>query len=139
MSDATPGPHPAQSAPHPANLPVPYPQPYPAAPAHGQQHPAAYAHPAVMTVVLNRKEPVLAAVLSLLFPGVGQLYNGQTVAGILFLVAWFVNSIITVFFFWLVVPVLVQIGIQIWAVIDAVLGAQRANHRLATQVAQQTR
>jgi TM2 domain-containing membrane protein YozV len=32
------------------------------------------------------REPVLAGILSLLIPGVGQLYNGQILAGILWLI-----------------------------------------------------
>ncbi|MGH9943165.1 MAG: hypothetical protein ACRD9R_12500 [Pyrinomonadaceae bacterium] len=33
------------------------------------------------------REPVLAGILSLIIPGVGQLYNGQVLAGVLWLVA----------------------------------------------------
>ncbi len=32
------------------------------------------------------RDPALAAVLSLLIPGVGQLYNGRILAGILWLI-----------------------------------------------------
>ncbi|HZI19445.1 MAG TPA: hypothetical protein VEY09_12700 [Pyrinomonadaceae bacterium] len=32
------------------------------------------------------REPVLAGILSFLIPGVGQLYNGQILAGILWLI-----------------------------------------------------
>lgn len=32
------------------------------------------------------REPILAGVLSLLIPGVGQIYNGQLISGIIWLV-----------------------------------------------------
>lgn len=35
------------------------------------------------------RDPVLAGILSLILPGVGQLYNGQLLAGLLWLVALF--------------------------------------------------
>jgi|SRR5277367_2408224 len=34
------------------------------------------------------KSPVVAALLSLLIPGLGQLYNGEVVKAIVFLVGW---------------------------------------------------
>lgn len=33
------------------------------------------------------RDPVLAGILSLILPGVGQLYNGQILAGVLWLIA----------------------------------------------------
>ena len=33
------------------------------------------------------RDPVLAGILSLILPGVGQLYNGQVLAGVLWLIA----------------------------------------------------
>ena len=35
------------------------------------------------------RDPVLAGILSLILPGVGQLYNGQLIVGLLWLVALF--------------------------------------------------
>jgi hypothetical protein len=34
------------------------------------------------------KNPVVAALLSLLIPGLGQLYNGEVVKGIVFFIGW---------------------------------------------------
>ena len=36
--------------------------------------------------LLKMRDPVLAAVLSAIIPGVGQLYNGRILAGILWLI-----------------------------------------------------
>lgn len=35
------------------------------------------------------KNPVVAALLSLLIPGLGQLYNGEVTKGIVFFIGWF--------------------------------------------------
>lgn len=90
--------------------------------------------------VVNRKEPALSGVLSFLIPGVGQFYNGQTGAGVGFLVTWLlllgfnaVGWVLTAVFVgiaMLAVGLPLALGLEIWAVIHAVLGAQKANQRL---------
>lgn len=70
------------------------------------------------------KSPGLAAVLSLVVPGVGQIYNGHLVKGLLLVflalpIAWLSLGILIGF---VLVPVL-----YIWATIDAYRTAERIN------------
>ena len=43
---------------------------------------------ATVAPVREEKNPVVASLLSLLIPGLGQLYNGETVKAIVFFVGW---------------------------------------------------
>lgn len=99
-------------------------QPYPQQPG--------YAPPghAVAAMIIGRKSPALAGILSLFLPGLGQFVNGAPVAGILFLLAWLINLPFVFFLGWLVVPVLVSIGLIAWSCIHAVMGANRYNDQL---------
>jgi len=67
-------------------------------------------------VVVSRKDPTIAALLSCLIVGLGQLYNGQAVKGILMFVACV--------FLWAV-----ALGwiVNIWAIVDAYTSAKRIN------------
>ena len=42
------------------------------------------------------RSPILAAVLSLIVAGLGQIYNGQVTKGVLLIVAQLVNTALTV-------------------------------------------
>ena len=117
---STPPGTPPPAPPYASSYPLPYPPPHP---------------PAV--VVVGRKEPALAGVLSWLLPGLGQFYSGRVGPGVGFLVAYLLNLPFVVFLGILVVPVLVSLAIVAWAVIDGVLGAQRRNREVAALLAQQ--
>jgi TM2 domain-containing membrane protein YozV len=75
------------------------------------------------------KNPTVATVLSILITGLGQLYNGQILKGIMFLGMMFVSVALmymtlgTLFFLPLIV--------WIWCVVDANRSAKRVNQRLA--------
>jgi TM2 domain-containing membrane protein YozV len=69
------------------------------------------------------KSPGIALVLSLLLPGVGQMYNGQVGKGIAFLIGYIVT--IFIFLFWIV---------WIWAMIDAYTTAKEMNLRYQQRV-----
>jgi len=69
----------------------------------------------VHTVYVKRKEPGLALLLSLLIPGLGQIYNGDVGKGIAFMIAFFV-----------LIWIGVGIVFWIWAMIDA--------HQVATNI-----
>lgn len=49
---------------------------------------------------MGRKSPLFALFLSFLIPGLGQIYNGQIIKGILFIIAYIVvwGSILGVYF-----------------------------------------
>ena len=57
------------------------------------------------------KNPGIALILSILIPGVGQFYNGDTKKGLLMLIGAFVLGPFTLFVLWF--------GIAVWSAIDA--------------------
>lgn len=71
------------------------------------------------------KSAGLAAVLSALINGLGQIYNGQILKGILIIVVQFINGALTVILIgWLFLPI-----VWVWAVYDAYRGAEKINRR----------
>ncbi len=76
------------------------------------------------------KNPTLAAILSFLIAGVGQIYNGEVVKGIVIIVVQILNvvlmGIIIGFVTWPIV--------WIWSMYDAYKVAQRLNEQAAQQV-----
>jgi len=92
---------------------------------HGQPHmPSAgsYAMP-MHQVMVQPKNPALAALCSFFIPGLGQFINGDTNKGVIFLV---VN-----FFAWLLCFIIIGIFILpvvwIWSIVDAYSGAKNWN------------
>ena len=71
------------------------------------------------------RSPVLAAVLSLIFSGLGQIYNGQITKGVVFIVVQLINAALTtVLIGFVLMPI-----VGLWATIDAYLVARRNNER----------
>ena len=71
------------------------------------------------------RSPVLAAVLSLIFSGLGQIYNGQLTKGAVFIVVQLINAALTsVLIGFVLMPIF-----GLWAMIDAYLVARRNNER----------
>lgn len=74
------------------------------------------------------KNPGLAAVLSFLIAGLGQIYNGQFAKGIIFIIVYF--------FSWLLMFVLIGFIttpiLWIWGMYDAYKVAERHNKRIST-------
>jgi TM2 domain-containing membrane protein YozV len=81
--------------------------PSPAAPA---------AAPGMAPGMYSRKDGALAAILSFIIPGVGQIYCGRVGRGI----AFFIGTICLVWF-------LIGIGIWIWGIFDANDSAKKYN------------
>lgn len=74
-------------------------------------------------IVINRRSPVIAAILSLLIVGLGQIYNGQFGKGIAyFFIAILCGVSISILIGILLAPIWWLIGI-----IDAYTSAQRIN------------
>ena len=75
------------------------------------------------------KNPSVATVLSFLFMGLGQFYNGQIKKGVLFIVCYIVSIILMSFIVgFITTPVL-----WIWGMIDANRSAKQINMELAAQ------
>lgn len=72
--------------------------------------------PAINGIEQGPKSPGIALLLSLLITGVGQMYNGEVVKGILMLI-----GCVILWFFWL------GWVIWIWSMIDAYQGAKNVN------------
>ena len=71
------------------------------------------------------RNPILAAVLSLIVAGLGQIYNGQVLKGVLSIIFRLINGALTlVLIGWILMPI-----VGLWAVIDAYLTAKRNNGR----------
>ncbi|CAN5635713.1 DUF5683 domain-containing protein [soil metagenome] len=71
------------------------------------------------------RSPILAAVLSLIVAGLGQIYNGQITKGGIFIVLQIINgALTTVLIGWILMPI-----VGLWAMIDAYLVAKSNNKR----------
>lgn len=71
------------------------------------------------------RNPILAAVLSLILSGLGQIYNGQVLKGVIFIGIQLINGALTVVLIgWFLMPL-----VGLWATIDAYLVAKRNNRR----------
>ena len=73
----------------------------------------------------EQKNPGLAAVLSFLIVGVGQIYNGQIGKGILFMVIQVINFVIMIFTLFLWTPV--YLAVFAYAIWDAHNTAKKIN------------
>ena len=76
---------------------------------------------------LNPKSPVLAAVLSLFIPGLGQIYNGDVKRGLLIILAQIISSLLTL----IVIGFFTGLVLLIWAIFDAYGGAKARNEAAA--------
>ena len=71
------------------------------------------------------RNPILAAILSLIVAGLGQIYNGQIGKGVIFMVIQLINGALTVVLIGLILPPIVGL----LAMIDAYMTAKRNNER----------
>jgi TM2 domain-containing membrane protein YozV len=71
------------------------------------------------------RNPILAAILSLIVAGLGQIYNGQIGKGVFFIVIQLINgALTTILIGWILLPI-----VGLWAMIDAFMTAKRNNER----------
>ena len=71
------------------------------------------------------RSPLLAAILSLIVAGLGQLYNGQVTKGVILMIIQLINGALTaVLIGWILLPI-----VGLWAMIDAYMTAKRNNER----------
>ena len=71
------------------------------------------------------RNPILAAILSLIVAGLGQIYNGQIGKGVIFILIQLINGALTaVLIGWFLLSI-----VGLWAMIDAYMTAKRNNER----------
>jgi TM2 domain-containing membrane protein YozV len=71
------------------------------------------------------RNPILAAILSLIVAGLGQIYNGQVGKGVIFMIIQLINGALTVVLIgWILLPI-----VGLLAMIDAYMTAKRNNER----------
>ena len=81
------------------------------------------------------KNPTVAAILSFLINGLGQIYNGEIGKGILIFVIQIVNALLTMVIIGLItLPI-----VWIWSVYDAYKVAQRINEEATRQIIANTK
>ena len=69
------------------------------------------------------KSPGVAAVLSFLWPGLGQIYNGEGTKAALFIIAQIVNFFLT----FVLIGFITGFAVWIWSMVDAYKGAETYN------------
>lgn len=67
----------------------------------------------------------MAAVLSFLWPGLGQIYNGEGLKAVLFILAQIINFVLAFVF----IGFLTGLVVWIWAMIDAYRAAETYNRQ----------
>jgi TM2 domain-containing membrane protein YozV len=67
------------------------------------------------------KSPGLAAVLSFFICGLGQIYNGQILKGLIFLVAYGISWLMM----WIIIGFITTPILWIWGIVDAYRKAQK--------------
>lgn len=105
-----------------AQPPVPYQQGYP--------QPAAYQQHAAAVAVLGQRSAGLAALLSILLVGAGQMYCGRVGRGFAFLGA----SILSYLLMFVLIGFLLAPAVFIWALVDAINLASRHNAELLHRI-----
>lgn len=130
-------PQPPAAVPPPSMTPPPVYQPY--APPGAQAPPgyAPYPYPPYPTYKMpGEKEPVLSLILSVIFVGLGQIYNGRIEKGILFIIVGaaiiflgIVLSILTLGLIWLLFGPLL-FALWVFNIYDAYTDATRYNQVL---------
>ncbi len=111
-----------QGPPQQGYNPYAMPQPHPAHGPHGMPPYAQgyYGHNALVPVSPEPKSPGTAAILSLFFPGAGQLYNGQIGKGLTFF-------FLTMMLFMPIYSIPLALVPYVWSVIDAYQTSRRIN------------
>jgi len=84
-----------------------------------------------MQIIQPPKNPGLAAILSFLLPGLGQMYNGEIGKGVMIVIVQVVNfALMAIVIGFITGPI-----VMIWAIYDAYKTAERINQQYMQQVA----
>jgi len=81
--------------------------------------------PPRMIVVRSGKSAGLAAVLSFLWCGLGQIYNGEIAKGVLFMILYVISFLLI----FVVIGVFTTLALWIWGMVDAYRTAERLNQQ----------
>ena len=77
--------------------------------------------------ILKKRKPILALLLSLVTPGLGQIYNGQFKKGVSYLVGFLLVYIVFSFllfkFYGMICYLIIMVGLFLFISLDALLGA----------------
>lgn len=84
-----------------------------------------------MQVIQPPKNSGLAAILSFLLPGLGQMYNGEVGKGVMIIIVQVVNIALMA----IVIGFITGPLVMIWAIYDAYQTAERINQQYMQQVA----
>lgn len=79
------------------------------------------------SIMVNKKSEALALILSLIIPGLGQIYIGQMSKGIMMIVAAIIIGALSLF---LLFPVIIYLVLWIYGMYDAFQGAKEYNRYL---------
>lgn len=79
--------------------------------------------PQQQVVVVNQKNPGIAAVLSFFWSGLGQIYNGEIGKGILLLILFVVSAMLI----WVVIGFITTPILWVYGMIDAYKTAEKIN------------
>ena len=71
----------------------------------------------------TRKEPIVSVILSFVFPGLGQFYNGQSNKGIYFIIFAIVSIVLSI----IIIGGLLYLLVWLWSIIDAYNSAEKFN------------
>jgi TM2 domain-containing membrane protein YozV len=82
----------------------------------------------------QRKDPTLAGVLSFLFSGLGQIYNGDIERGLMIIIAQILQVVAGAFIY---VTFFTYFIVWIWNIFDAVNGAKKINQSIDKEEEQQ--
>ena len=82
------------------------------------------ARPSSPSVGGEEKSMVLAVVLSVIFPGLGQFYLGLNNKGVLFLIGYIISAILVL----LIIGALLCLVIWIWALVDTIQSTNAINN-----------
>ncbi len=75
------------------------------------------------------KNPALAAILSFLLPGLGQIYNGEVGKGIVIIVVQVVNILLMA----VIIGFFTGFAVMVWAIYDAYKTAEKLNAEIVQQ------
>ena len=80
-------------------------------------------NPKPMQTVVEKKTPILSVLLSFLFPGLGQFYNGQSTKGLYFIILAIVSWIL----FIILIGMVLYLLVWLWSIFDAYQSAEAIN------------
>ncbi len=75
------------------------------------------------------KNPAIAAVLSFLYAGLGQIYNGEIAKGIMFIIFYSIS----IFLMFIIIGFITTPIVWIWGMVDAHNSANRINEKIAKE------